>query len=57
MSYPHNVWVCADGEWINQRDIDEFVDIEESLNGDLMTFIYKGKTYKSLIVIGSKPGN
>ena len=50
-------WVYADGEWYEVKKV-IFVDIEEGPNGDEMSFKLKGSDtiYKSLIVIGSKPG-
>lgn len=48
-------WVKANDEWVPVSAV-EFVDIEESFHGDIMTFIYEGKKDWSLVVIGSKPG-
>lgn len=49
-------WVNA-GEhgWVEVQDT-KFLNIEEGLHGDEMTFEYKGKEYKSRIAIGSRPG-
>ena len=42
--------VNVHGEWICCEDV-QFVDIEEDLQGfDVMTFNFRGNTYKSRIV-------
>lgn len=48
-------WVKTDEGWVNVEDV-KFLDIQEGLYGDEMTFEYKGKEYTSLIALGSRPG-
>lgn len=48
-------WVKAGNEWIDFTEV-EFLDVEETPHGDEYTFEYEGETYKSLCVIGGKPG-
>ena len=52
-----DTWVYTDKEhgWVNVDDT-EFLDIEESPHGDVMSFTFKGVNYSSKIVIGSRPG-
>lgn len=49
-------WVSAGAHgWVCVDDV-EFLNISEGLYGDEMTFEYKGETFVSRIVIGSRPG-
>jgi hypothetical protein len=49
------VYVNEQHGWINTKDV-EFLDIEESFSGDIMTFEYDGAEYSSKIALGSRPG-
>ena len=33
-----------------------YIEVEEGIYGDVITFIYKGKKYQSRAVSGSRPG-
>lgn len=49
-------WVKAGQHgWISTKEV-TFLNIEESFQGDVMSFQYMGQEYKSLIVQGSRPG-
>lgn len=51
MSYPEHLVYVPEEDWIPwNEDTMEFLNIEEDEMGrDLITFLYKGKEYKSLV--------
>jgi hypothetical protein len=48
-------WVKAGDEWVPVNTV-LFLDVEESPQGDVMTFEYEGMQWSSLILFGSRPG-
>ena len=56
MSNYHKSWVKAGQHgWISTKEV-TFLNIEEGIRGDEMTFEYFGQEYKSIVALGSRPG-